>query len=73
MESVYEESHYKDLYGQLIKEYKRYLYRKNLIDKTPHKRKRKIRCPICNSQNQDVNLYCENCGVRLKYSFINYL
>ena len=73
MEKLHQEDYYKVLYGQLVKEYKRYIYRKKLINENPYKRKKKIQCPVCKSLNHDVSLFCENCGVRLKYSFLNYL
>ena len=73
MEKTYQERDHKVLYGQLVDEYKQLLYRKKLIDKKSHKTKKIIQCPVCNSLNQDFNLFCKNCGVKLKYSFIKYL
>ena len=56
-----------------MQEYKRLLHRKKIIDENLNNRKKDLLCPICNSENRDVSKFCENCGSKLVYSFINYL
>jgi hypothetical protein len=73
MEKTYLERDYKVLYGQSVDEYKQLLYHKKLLDEKTHKPKKIIECPVCQSLNQNSNLFCKNCGVKLKYSFIKYL
>ena len=56
-----------------MQEYNRLLHRKKFIDEKLNNQKKDLLCPICKSENRDVNIFCESCGSKLMYSFMNYL